>query len=180
MNNVTKLHLIMGSMYSNKSTELIRTLLRYKAIGKNIFCINSTKDTRTPSNEIMTHDGISIPACKATSLLKDTCVPYNTHVIGIDEAQFFDDLVDFVNEQLSKKMIIIVAGLDGDYQQREFGDILKLIPIADSYQKVYSMCKICQDGTPGSFTKRITNHENQQILVGASEHYISVCRKHLT
>lgn len=179
MNNVAKLHLIMGSMYSNKSTELIITLLKYKAIGKNIFCINSTKDIRTPSNEIMTHDGISIPACKATHLIKDVYVPYNTHVIGIDEAQFFEDLIPFINMQLSMKMIIIVAGLDGDYQQREFGDILKLIPIADSYQKVHSMCKICQDGTPGSFTKRINIDDKQQIVVGAGEYYISVCRKHL-
>jgi len=75
-------------------------------------------------------------------------------------------------------MIIIVAGLDGDYQQKQFGDILKLIPIADSYQKVYALCKICQDGTPASFTKRIVNN-NQQILVGAKESYISVCRFHL-
>jgi len=178
MNQKPNLHLILGPMYSSKSNELIRQLLRYHAIGKNIFCINSKLDTRSKDNQIRTHDGVTIPASKAENLLSDINVPYNSQVIGIDEAQFFPDLIPFVQEKLKDNMIIIVAGLDGDYQQKKFGDILKLIPIADSYQKVYALCKICQDGTPASFTKRIVN-DNQQILVGAKESYISVCRFHL-
>ena len=150
MNNT--LHLILGSMYSGKSSQLIRKLLCYKAVGRNIFCINSSKDTRTPRNEIMTHNGETIPACKTNTLKIE--IPPDTHVIGIDEAQFFPDLVEFIKRSIPK-YTLIVAGLDGDYKQKQFGDILKLIPLADSYEKIYAFCKICQDGTPGSFTKRI-------------------------
>ena len=174
----SKLHLILGSMYSGKSSILIRELLRYRAIGKHIFCINSLKDIRTINDEIMTHDGISIPACKSENLMNDVYLPYNIEVVGIDEAQFFPDLLPFVQKMLNNGMIVIVAGLDGDYQQKEFGDILKLIPLSDSYQKCYAFCKLCHDGTPGSFTKRIINNDSQ-VLVGSEKEYISVCRKHL-
>jgi thymidine kinase len=171
---VGELHLILGNMRSGKSSHLINNLLRYKAIGHNIFCINSINDTRTPNNEIKTHDLVTIPAIKCKNLKID--IPYNTTVIGIDEAQFFDDLIPFIKYMLEKKMIIIVAGLDSDYKQEPFGEILKLIPIADTYKKVYSFCKICKNGTLGSFTKRINTNNKEKILVG-DDYYISVCRK---
>ncbi len=176
--NNGKLHLILGSMYSGKSSILIKELLRYRAIGKKVFCISSSKDTRTPDEAVMTHDGITIPACKSTALMDNKVLPYNVEVVGIDEAQFFPDLIVFTKKLLSMGLHVIVAGLDGDYQQQSFGDILKLIPLADSYQKIYAFCKVCQDGTPGSFTKRIINNDNQ-VLVGADKEYIAVCRRHL-
>jgi thymidine kinase len=180
LNEVGELHLILGSMYSSKSSSLISQLLRYRAIGHNVFCINSIKDSRTPNNEVKTHDKISIPASKTLDLFSEfVYIPYDTTVIGIDEAQFFKDLIPFVKKQIDNDMIVIVAGLDGDYKQREFGDILKLIPIADSYKKVYALCKICKDGTPGSFTKRINTNNDTNILIGSDDYYISVCRKHL-
>ena len=177
MNEIGKLHLILGPMYSQKSTRLINNLSRYNSIGLKVFCVNSVKDTRANDNEIKTHDQVTIKACK-TEFLSQVHVPYNTQVIGIDEAQFFPDLIPFVKNKIEQSIIIIISGLDGDYQQNEFGDILKLIPIADSYEKVYAFCNICKNGTLAPFTKRI-NVYNEQILVGGKKDYISVCRKHL-
>lgn len=172
-----KLHLILGSMYSGKSTKLINELKKNRAIGKNIFCINSKIDTRTPNKKIKTHDGIHIQS-STVEFLNSLTIPENIDVIGIDEAQFFKDLIPFVTKMNQVGVSVIVAGLDGDSNQEKFGNILDLIPIADSYEKVYSFCKICKDGTPGSFTKRISNTKNK-ILIGSDEHYIAVCKKHL-
>lgn len=170
-----QIHLILGPMFSGKSTKLINELLRYKSINKNIFSIKPSIDNRYSLNNITTHDGISIPACNTTKLL-DVTIPYNTEVIGIDEAQFFDDLIPFVKKYRS--YTIIIAGLDGDVEQKQFGDILKLIPIADTYHKNYALCQICQDGTPAPFTKRIFEKKCLKY-VGGKEDYISVCKKHL-
>lgn len=177
MNDSGKLHLILGPMYSGKSSNLIRKLLRFESIGKKIYCINSIKDIRTPNNEIKTHDNITIPSCKV-NYLSEVYIPYDVKVLGIDEAQFFPDLLNFVKEKLKQKYIIIIAGLDADYKQEPFGDILKLIPISDSYEKLYAYCKMCKDETKAPFTKRIINSQ-QQILVGANNEYMAVCRDHL-
>lgn len=170
-----QLHLILGPMFSGKSTKLINELLRYKSLNKQIFSIKPSIDNRYSIDHITTHDGISIPACETDKLLNVT-IPYNTDVIGIDEAQFFQDLLPFV--QKYRSYTIIIAGLDGDTNQQKFGDILNLIPIADTYHKSYAFCKICQDGTPAPFTKSI-HHKNSQIHIGGKKEYIAVCKKHL-
>ena len=88
-------------------------------------------------------------------------------------------MYSFVTESLiTDQKTIIVAGLDGDYKQEPFGDILKLIPHAERVKKLSALCLKCNDGTPASFTKRIISSK-LQTLVGSSESYIAVCRKHL-
>ena len=72
-------------------------------------------------------------------------------------------------------MKIIVAGLDGDSSQNKFGQILDLIPLADTYTKKYALCHYCQNGTPGVFTHRIVD-SNSQIMIGAQGKYVSLCR----
>ena len=135
-----ELQIILGCMFSGKTTELMRRVRRYSAIGNHILIINSCKDSRWENrtmSSIETHDHSTMRAIKAHYLTKDyeqigcptikaVFVPYSTTVIGIDEAQFFEDLIPFVQEQLVERRIIIVSGLDGDYQQKEFGNILKL------------------------------------------------------
>lgn len=185
-----KLHLYLGCMRSGKTTSLINDLQRYESIGKKFICISSIKDKRSGVNEVKTHDGVVFNAYKTMHLTKRykneegkefslPSIPHDVSVIGIDECQFFSDLVPFVNEKLKKGYIIILAGLDGDYKQNEFGDILKFIPKADSYKKLYAFCSMCKDGTQASFTKRINTECKKQELVGANDYYISVCRKHL-
>lgn len=175
----SELHLILGCMYSGKSSSLLHKLHRYKSIGKHVFFINSIIDNRN----FDTHNtqDMKIKVHK-TDTLKNVSIPSNINVIGIDEAQFFPDLVWFVENCLKiHGMIIIVAGLDGDYKQEKFGDILSLIPKADKYEKLYAFCTLCKNGTRAPFTKRIINTgtTSPQILVGSNNEYIAVCRHHL-
>ena len=173
-----EVHLIMGSMYSGKSTELFRRLSRFKAIGLNVLVINSNDDTRT-DNSIKTHNNIKLNATKIINL-KDliNTLKYNeAQVIGIDEAQFFGDLYTFVLEVEKTNKIVIISGLDGDFQRKPFGQILDIIPLCDSVVKLNSLCMEKKDGTLASFTKRINNKSNIQKLVGSKESYISVSRE---
>ena len=112
----TRLEVILGCMFSGKSTELIRRTNRYKAIGKKILLINHKNDTRTDSS-VKTHSNIKEDAIKTNKLLPliDSSNFKDSDVIGIDEAQFFDDLYEFVIEIEKFNKTIIVAGLDGDF-----------------------------------------------------------------
>ena len=96
-------------------------------------------------------------------------------VIGIDESQFFDDLVEFVLaiERLNK--IVIIAGLDGDSERKPFGQILQCIPLCDSVVKLTALDMIKEDGTQAIFSKRIVNSK-EQVLVGEADEYKAVSR----
>jgi thymidine kinase len=177
-----RLELIIGGMFSGKSSELIRRLKRYKAIDANVLVINSIKDTRSNVEVLQTHDMVTFDCIKSENLLmivEDENYK-NAHIIGIDEAQFFPNLLAFVKLALADSKHIIVAGLDGDFKQNMFGDILHLIPLCDEVQKLTALCMECRDGTPGPFTKRVCTECSDQELVGANEYYKAVCRYHLT
>ena len=168
--------IILGSMYSGKSTELLRRLSRYDAIDQHTLLINHTYDTRT-GESVKTHSNMVKDAIKIDSLMKllDMDVFKKSFVIGIDEAQFFPDLLEFV-KYCEKNKTVIISGLDGDYNREPFGQILLCIPLCDSVVKLTAMDMISKDGTPGIFTKRICEN-NEQILIGSNEHYVSVSRK---
>jgi len=172
------IQLIIGSMYSGKSTELFRRLSRFQAIGKKILVINSKDDTRT-DNSIKTHNNIKLDALKLNNLndLLNLNDYLESEVIGIDEAQFFGDLYNFTLEVEKTNKIVIISGLDGDFQRKPFGQILDIIPLCDSVIKLNSLCMFKKDGTHASFTKRINNNSDQQKLVGSKESYISVSRE---
>ena len=176
-----RLELIIGGMFSGKSSELIRRLKKYQAIDSKILVINSTKDTRSNVEVLQTHDMVTLDCVKTTDLIslfnKDQ---YKKAVIlGIDEAQFFPHLVRFVKLALKDGKHIIVAGLDGDFKQEMFGEILHLIPLCDDVHKLHALCMECRNGTPGPFTKRIVSDNSTQELVGAKDYYKAVCRYHL-
>jgi thymidine kinase len=176
----TRVEIILGCMFSGKSTELLRRCNRYRAIGKNIILINHSLDTRTDSS-IKTHDGTKSVAIKLTKLMsflqdkrfRDTL--YESSVIGIDESQFFDDLVEFVLAIESLNKIIIIAGLDGDSNRKPFGQILHCIPLCDEVVKLTAMDMIKNDGSAAIFSKRV-NQDKQTVLVGAEESYQAVSR----
>jgi thymidine kinase len=174
------LTIIMGNMFSGKTSELIRRLKRYKVIGKKIVVINSSKDTRSSEEVLKTHDGVEFPCLKVPHvshcIIKESFC--NADIVAIDEVQFFTQLRDFVQMCLFLKKSVIIAGLDGDYKQQKFGEILDCIPMADDVVKLSALCMDCKDGTPGPFTKRII--ENQVLeLVGGKDMYKAVCRKHI-
>jgi len=178
---VGRIDLITGCMFSGKSTEIIRLINRYKALEKKILIINHSNDTRYKQNSISTHSNININCFSTDNLLSIKSQPkYNYNVadvIVIEEGQFFDKLYDFALEAADNdSKIIIIAGLDGDSNREEFGDIIKLIPKCDSITKLHALCSICKDGTLAPFTKRIVKNKNQ-VLVGVNE-FIPVCRYH--
>lgn len=175
------LELILGCMFSGKSSELIRRLKRFQAINKNILVINSLKDTRSEKEVLKTHDNVFFECVKTDNLteLIDTPRYQNTQIIGIDESQFFSNLINFVEYSLKLNKHLIITGLDGDFKQKIFGEILFLIPLADQIDKLNAYCMECNDGTIAPFTKRSVGISNVQEVIGSKDIYKAVCRYHL-
>tara|TARA_B100000886_G_C20391606_1_gene478519 strand:+ start:505 stop:1029 length:525 start_codon:yes stop_codon:yes gene_type:complete len=171
----SELHLIIGPMFSGKTTELLRIANRLKSINDNILLVNYEEDKRYSSENISTHNLIQMNCTFTKNLLN---LKYDSYdIICINEGQFFIDLIEFCNIYLKHNKKIYVCGLDGDINQQKFGNMIDLIPICDSVVKLNAFCKICKNGTLAPFTKRIT--DNKEIkLIGTNE-YIAVCRNHI-
>jgi len=173
------LELILGCMYSGKSSELIRRAKRLQTIQQPYQIYNSLIDTRYGTSGIYTHNQIHI-ACSITDSLVsqiDTEQFKNATTIFIDEAQFFTDLYEFVKSSVEiHHKHVVVIGLDGDSDRQNFGFIHTLIPLADDITKLKALCSICSDGTPGIFSKKVIN-SSKQVDVGSTDKYIAVCRK---
>ena len=174
------LKIILGSMFSGKSSEIIRIIKRFRILKKQMMIINHTIDNRYDTSKIVSHDQEKIDCLAVDKLipLLETEDYRKSDVIVIEEAQFFGDLFNFVTTCLDKySKTVVIAGLDGDYKKEPFGDILRLIPHAESVIKLHALCTLCGDGTKASFTKRIVKC-NDDVLVGSTESYIPVCRIH--
>lgn len=174
-----KLELIIGPMFSGKSTELIRRIRLLQKIDKNVLVVKPTIDNRYITDKITSHNFESVE-CKVLSRLDEINIEEikNYDTIIVDEGQFFPDLLITVISWVDNYPInIIVGGLDGDFQRQPIGQILNLIPYADKCQKLNSLCNICKDGTEAPFSFRCVN-SNDKVLVGGAESYIPVCRKH--
>jgi len=167
------LELIIGSMYSGKSTELMRQVARLKSIGMRCLVINHTNDTRVDGDYVQSHDGKKIEAIKTDDLLLTNVRPYDA--IAIDEAQFFQNLKSAVMLMVeTHNKHVIVAGLSGDYERKAFGEILDLVPLADNVHFKRALCaKCCHPGRPASFTKRLSGETDLVSVVGT---YSAVCR----
>ena len=172
--------IIIGSMFSGKSTEMIRIVNRFGFLNIPVLAISHSLDNRYDTGKIVTHNQQKYD-CHSTNTLMpfiETDIFKNCQVVAIEEAQFFPDLFEFVTkcaDEFGKK--VIVAGLDGNFKREPFGDILKLIPYSESVTKLHALCTKCGDGTKASFTKRIIESD-KEVLIGSGEHYIPVCRKH--
>ena len=172
------LQLIIGPMYSGKTTELLRLFNRYKCIGKKVIVITHSIDTRYREG-ICSHDAQFCDSINL-SVLSDLDERFfdKLDVIIVEELQFFEDAFDTITHWVDDcNKTVICAGLDGDFERSPFGDVLRLIPHANSVTKLTALCKSCNDGTPAIFSKRITS-EHEQTVVGGSELYQAVCRKH--
>jgi thymidine kinase len=180
--------LYIGPMFSGKSSMLIRMANIYSSIGKNILAINNIKDTRYNNGKITTHDNNSID-CIMLNKLDDIFYINNEEygekykkadIILIEELQFFEDenITEFIKNATDRDYKkVIASGLDGDYMRQPFDNITKLIPLADNLTKLKGFCKKCKDSTLGIFTKRLIDSDSN-ILVGGSDIYMCVCRKH--
>lgn len=171
----------MGPMFAGKTTALLRRIRSEGDNGRNIAMIKSSKDTRYAIDSVVTHDGAKFPCWALPELtsfrqkLGDDAYE-KLDVIGIDEAQFFEDLYEFCcNAADQDGKTVVVAGLDGDYLRRSFGSVLDIIPLADTVTKLTARCELC--GKRAFFTLRKTE-ETETEIIGGSDVYMPVCRQH--
>ena len=174
------LSIIMGNMFSGKTSELIRRLKRLKVIGKKVLVVNSAKDTRSPDEVLKTHDNVKFTWHKVYDLFDIIYTDEfdEADIIAVDEAQFFPRLKKFVECVLVTGKTIILTGLDGDSYQRKFGELIDCIPLASEVTKLSALCMVCNNGNPGPFTQRKVADRTLE-LIGGSDMYSAVCRKHL-
>uniref|UniRef100_A0A7N0TEM3 Thymidine kinase n=1 Tax=Kalanchoe fedtschenkoi TaxID=63787 RepID=A0A7N0TEM3_KALFE len=176
-----EVHVIVGPMFAGKTTALLRRIKLEDDSGRSVAMVKSSKDTRYAVDSVVSHDGVKFPCWALPNLTsfrhKFGVDAYDElDVIGIDEAQFFEDLYDFCCDAADKDgKTIIVAGLDGDFMRRSFGSVLDIIPLADTVTKLTARCELC--GKRAFFTLRKTE-ETQTELVAGSDVYMPVCRQH--
>ncbi|KAJ8319491.1 hypothetical protein KUTeg_004582 [Tegillarca granosa] len=152
----------------------MRRLKRYQIANYKCLVIKYSKDDRYDQNGIATHDRQVLPAVSADILDDMASTAENFEVIGIDEGQFFPDIVSFCDGMAEKGKIVIVAALDGTFQKKGFGDILNLVPLAESVIKLSAVCMTCNN--EGSFTKR-KGQETKVEVIGGADKYLAVCRE---
>ena len=179
----SKLDIIIGCMFSGKTTELLNRIRKAQLIYSTVLVINNNIDVRYDINgSVCSHDKQNIHAISVENLnsIVDTIEYKNASVIFVDEAQFFTDLKDFVLKAVETDgKWVTVCGLDGDFQRNKFGQIIDLIPYSDTIYKATALCMSCKDGTPGLFSSRSNKCENiERVVVGESDMYKPLCRKH--
>lgn len=169
-----RIEVVCGSMFSGKTEELIRRLKRAKFAKQRVEIFKPAVDIRYSKENVVSHDSNTIsstPIDSSASLLLFTS---EIDVVGIDEAQFFDDgLVDVCNELANNGVRVIIAGLDMDFKGRPFGPMPKLCAIADEVSKMHAICVKC--GELANFSHRTISNE-KQFLLGESEEYEPLCR----
>lgn len=167
---------IVGSMFSGKSEELIRRLNRAKIARQKVQVFKPKIDDRYTLEEIASHSGmthISNPVMTARELLEQ--IEEDTEVIGIDEGQFFDmEIVEAVNELANRGKRVIVAGLDQDYTGKPFEPMPQLLSIAEFITKTHAICVRC--GATANYSQR-TFESDERVEVGASGKYEARCRQ---
>jgi len=191
------IEIILGCMFSGKTTELITRCKKWSSINKNVLCINYAEDKRYGNDgELYSHSLEKINCLSTIKLSEIPCDIINSSsVILINEGQFFSDLYYYCKywaDTLKKN--IIVSGLDGNYQRskfselivdengnniQKFGQILDLIPLCDSVTKLTAYCVKCGDRNPpvpAIFTHRISSEKEQKVIGNSS--YIALCRYH--
>ena len=168
MSDTGYLKIILGCMYSGKTSSLIRIYKYNKIAGIKTEVINYIDDNRYDPVKMSTHDGIKIDCLKFKNLNelfdKESDLIEKTDSFIINEGQFFNDLYDVVNKLVNEyHKVVYVGGLDGDFKMKKFGQILDLIPISDSVEKLTAICSLCKK--KAAFTKRITK-ETVQTMIG--------------
>lgn len=183
-----RIDVIIGPMFAGKTSELLNRVNQAQDSGLRVMLVKSEKDSRYSTKHIVTHDGKK-KDCFSVSDLADVKANYSKeyaecHVVAIDEAQFFKDLVAFCQMAADRdNKHVVIAGLDGDFLRKRFGQVVDMLPLADSVKKLSADCYFCAKhgaaGTsyPAIFSLRITGTQDQE-LVGGAEAYVAACRKH--
>lgn len=169
-----RIEVICGSMFSGKTEELIRRLRRAKFARQSVEIFKPAVDVRYSAVDVVSHDDNSIPSTPVESAQNILLLASNVQVVGIDEAQFFDNgLIDVCNQLANSGVRVIVAGLDMDYQGNPFGPMPKLMAIADDVLKVHAVCMRC--GALAQFSHRLAKTD-KLVLLGETDSYEPLCR----
>ncbi|XP_028647657.1 thymidine kinase, cytosolic [Erpetoichthys calabaricus] len=168
-----QIQVIFGPMFSGKSTELMRRVRRFQIAQYKCLVIKYSKDVRYSAGGVATHDRHIMEAVPASHLKDVYELALSSSVIGIDEGQFFSDVVEFCEEMANLGKIIIVAALDGTFQRKPFGNILNLVPLAESVVKLNAVCMECY--REAAYTKRLGSEKEVEVIGGADK-YHAVCR----
>jgi len=177
------IEVICGSMFSGKTDELIRRLVRATIAKQKVQVFKPAIDVRYAIEKVTSHAGANysaIPVENAANILER--IEEGTTVVAIDEAQFFDpEVVDVAQELASHSIRVIVAGLDMDFRGEPFGPMPILMSKAEKVDKLHAICMTC--GNEASRTQRLVNgkparFDDPVVIVGASELYEARCREH--
>ena len=168
------LHLVLGPMFSGKTTRLIHEYNSRRENQEKVAAINYSGDTRYHETLLSTHDKIMIDCIQCDSL-KEVRLDDDVSVVLINEGQFFTDIYEGVLEWVENQgKTVYVFALDGDFQRNPFGEIYRLIPLADTVEKLAAGCAGCSRETPARFSYRVSN-EVRQVSIGCD--YVPLCRK---
>lgn len=170
-----RVEVVCGSMFSGKTEELIRRLRRAQFAKQRVEIFKPALDVRYSEQEVVSHEGTSILSTPVDSSASILLMGQESDVVGIDEAQFFDEhIVEVCNELASKGIRVIVAGLDLDFKGQPFGPMPALLAIADEVTKVHAICVRC--GALAYVSHRIVAGE-KQVMLGEKQEYEPLCRE---
>lgn len=177
------IEVVCGSMFSGKTEELIRRLRRATIAREKVQVFKPAIDLRYAVEKVTSHAGMNFdaqPVQHSEEILQR--LQPETHVVGIDEAQFFDSgIVEVVKTLAERGLRVIVAGLDQDFRGEPFGSMPVLLALAERVDKLTAICIVC--GEPATRTQRLVNgkpahYHDPVVIVGAAEMYEARCRKH--
>ncbi len=177
------IEVVCGSMFSGKTDELIRRLRRAVIARQKVQVFKPAIDVRYAVEKVTSHAGAdfdAIPVEKAINIFDR--LERDTTVVGVDEAQFFDNgILDVTTKMADQGIRVLVAGLDQDFRGDPFGPMPMLMSKAEHVDKLQAICMVC--GEPASRTQRLVNgkparYDDPVVIVGASEMYEARCRRH--
>ena len=168
------IEVICGSMFSGKTEELIRRMRRAVFANQRVEIFKPQIDVRYSVDEVVSHNSNSIPSTPVDSSAQISLLATEVDVVGIDEAQFFDEgIIDVCRELANRGVRVIVAGLDMDFLGKPFGPMPALMAIAEYVDKVHAICVHC--GNPAQHSHRLAKSE-KLVMLGEKDTYEPVCR----
>ncbi|MDY5357376.1 MAG: thymidine kinase [Candidatus Cryptobacteroides sp.] len=168
------IEVICGSMFSGKTEELIRRLKRAQFAKQKVEIYKPCIDVRYSEEEVVSHEGHSIMSTPIDSPASMLLLSSDVEVVGIDEAQFFDDtIVEVVQTLADRGVRVIIAGLDTDFMGKPFGPMPALMAVAEDIQKVHAICVKC--GSPANHSHRLTSND-KLVVLGEKDVYEPLCR----
>ena len=168
------IEVICGSMFSGKTEELIRRMKRAQFAKQTVEIYKPCIDVRYSEDQVVSHDSHSILSTPIDSPASMLLLSSDVEVVGIDEAQFFDDtLVDVVQTLANRGIRVIIAGLDTDFMGKPFGPMPALMAVAEDIQKVHAICVKC--GSPANHSHRLVASD-ALVVLGEKDEYEPLCR----